>query len=64
MKQLEIREISEKDLKEKMEIELKELNQLKINHTITPLDNPSSIKVKRRDIARMHTELRERELKK
>ncbi|MFA6703123.1 MAG: 50S ribosomal protein L29 [Dysgonamonadaceae bacterium] len=64
MKQLEIREISEKDLKEKIEIQLKELNQLKINHTITPLDNPSSIKLKRTDIARMHTELRERELKK
>lgn len=64
MKQLEIREISEKDLKEKMDIQLKELNLTKINHTITPLDNPSSIKMKRRDIARMHTELRERELKK
>ena len=38
--------------------------QLKLNHQISPLENPSQIKAARRDIARMKTVLRERELNK
>ena len=62
-KQEELRELSDKDLKEKLDSEVMELSQLRINHTITPLDNSGSIKEKRRNIARIHTELRSRELK-
>ena len=62
-KQEELREISEKDLKERLEAETVALAQLKINHTITPLDDSGSIREKRRNIARIHTELRARELK-
>ena len=62
-KQEELREISDKDLKERLEAEMVALNQLKINHTITPLDDSGSIREKRRNIARIHTELRARELK-
>ncbi|MDO4171218.1 MAG: 50S ribosomal protein L29, partial [Prevotellaceae bacterium] len=35
-----------------------------LNHNIAPLENPSQIKAARRDIARMMTELRLRELNK
>ena len=62
-KQEEIRELPEKDLIERLDAEIIELNQLQINHTITPLDNSGQIKEKRRDIARLKTELRARELK-
>ena len=62
-KQEELREISDKDLKERLDAETVALNQLKINHTITPLDDSGSIREKRRNIARIHTELRARELK-
>ena len=62
-KQDEIRELPEKDLIERLDAEIIELNQLQINHTITPLDNSGQIKEKRRDIARLKTELRARELK-
>jgi large subunit ribosomal protein L29 len=62
-KQEEIRELPEKDLIERLDAEIIELNQLQINHTITPLDNSGLIKEKRRDIARIKTELRARELK-
>lgn len=62
-KQEELREISEKDLKERLEAETVALAQLKINHTITPLDDSGSIREKRRNIARIYTELRARELK-
>ena len=62
-KQEEIKELPEKDLIERLDAEIIELNQLQINHTITPLDNSGQIKEKRRDIARLKTELRARELK-
>jgi len=38
--------------------------ETKLNHAVTPMENPSQIKAARRDIARMKTELRQRELNK
>ena len=64
MKIKEIREFETKALVEKIENEEARLHQMKLNHTITPLENPSEIKAVRRDIARMKTELRQRELNK
>ncbi|WP_294083666.1 50S ribosomal protein L29 [Proteiniphilum sp. UBA5384] len=63
-KQEELKELSDKDLKERLDAEVIALTQLRINHTITPLDNSGLLKDKRRNIARIHTELRARELKK
>ncbi|MEA5128536.1 MAG: 50S ribosomal protein L29 [Proteiniphilum sp.] len=62
-KQEELQELSDKDLKERLDAEVIALTQLRINHTITPLDNSGLLKDKRRNIARIHTELRARELK-
>ena len=64
MKTKEIKELETKDLAERMEAEVAKYNQMKLNHSITPLENPSQIKAVRRDIARMKTELRLRELNK
>ena len=64
MKIAEIKDIETKDLVEKLETAVDALNKMKINHQITPLENPSLIKAARRDIARMKTELRQRELNK
>ncbi|MDD6506558.1 MAG: 50S ribosomal protein L29 [Prevotellaceae bacterium] len=64
MKMNEIKELADKDLREKMENAVVSLQQMKLNHSITPLENPSQIKATRRDIARMKTELRQRELNK
>ena len=64
MKIKEVREIETKDLAEKIEAEVAKYNQMKLNHAITPLENPSEIKKARRDIARMKTVLRQRELNK
>ena len=60
----EVRELETKDLVERIEAEVAKYNQMKLNHSITPLENPSQIKAVRRDIARMKTELRQRELNK
>ncbi len=64
MKMNELKDLETKDLAEKLENTVAQLNQLKLNHTIAPLENPSQIKAVRRDIARMKTELRQRELNK
>jgi large subunit ribosomal protein L29 len=64
MKIAEVRELSDKELKERLDAERIALNQMVLNHSVSPLDAPSKIKEKRRDIARFLTELRQRELKK
>ena len=64
MKIKEVRELDNKALAEKLEITETALYQMKLNHAISPLENPSQIKVARRDIARMKTELHQRELNK
>ena len=60
----EIKELADKDLREKLENAEQALTQMKLNHSVSPLENPSQIKAARRDIARMLTELRQRELNK
>jgi len=64
MKIKEVRELETKDLAERIETEVAKYNQMKLNHSIAPLENPSEIKITRRNIARMKTVLRERELNK
>ena len=64
MKTKEIKELETKELAEKLETEVAKYNMMKINHAVTPVENPSQIKAARRDIARMKTVLRERELNK
>ena len=62
MKIAEIRELSTKELLERVDAEVAAYDQKKINHSISPMDNPSQIKQQRRLIARIKTELRQREL--
>ena len=64
MKMTELKDLDVKELTEKLENAQAQLNQMKLNHSISPLENPSQIKTVRRDIARMKTELRHRELNK
>ena len=64
MKMTEVKELADKDLREKIETAENELQHMKLNHAVTPLENPSQIKAARRDIARMKSELHQRELKK
>lgn len=64
MKIAEVRELSDKELLERLDAEKIALTQLKLNHSVSPLDSSSDIKKKRRDIARFLTELRQRGIKK
>ncbi|MEA3477246.1 MAG: 50S ribosomal protein L29 [Bacteroidota bacterium] len=62
MKQEVIKEFGIEELKERLEDERKQLIKLKLNHAVSPLENPNKIKDYRRTIARMETELKSREL--
>ena len=64
MKIAEIREIATNELAERIQTEEANYNQMVLNHSIAPLENPAQIKNLRRTIARMKTELRQRELNK
>ena len=64
MKIAEIRELSTAELKERVEAEVTRYAQMKLNHAISPLENPEMLKQLRREIARMKGELRSRELNK
>lgn len=63
MKISEIKELSSKEIAERIDAEQTQLQKLRLNHSISPLDNPMKIKETRKNIARMKTELRERALK-
>jgi large subunit ribosomal protein L29 len=62
MKTSEIRELSTPDLIERIDTEKTMLVRMKLNHAITPLDNPQKIKQTKLTIARLMTELHTREL--
>ena len=61
MKAAEVREMSIADLRERIELEKANLDTMKMNHTISPLEDTSKIAKARRDIARMMTILAEKE---
>ncbi len=63
MKTAEIKEFSTQDLVERIETEKENLRKMKLNHNVSPLENPNTIKNSRRDIARMLTILRQRNSK-
>ena len=63
MKVKEIKELTDKEIQERIDAGKDELLRMKLSHSISPIDNPSQIKKVRKDIARFLTELRERELK-
>ena len=62
MKISEIKELSAPDLLERIDTERTMLVRMKLNHAITPLDNPQKVHEVKLTIARLLTELRTREL--
>ena len=62
MKTSEIKELNTPDLLERIDTEKTMLVRMKLNHAITPLDNPQKVREVKLTIARLLTELRTREL--
>jgi large subunit ribosomal protein L29 len=62
MKSSEIIELSNQELLEHIDNEKTSLVRMKLNHAISPLENPQKIKESRKTIARLMTEKRKREM--
>ena len=61
-KQEAIREMSTPDLNDRLDQAREQLVKMRINHAVSPLENPNQIRETRKNIARYLTELRRREL--
>ena len=62
MKQQVITELATSDMIERLALEKERLVKMKLSHAVSPVENPQTIKELRRNIARLETELRRREL--
>ena len=60
MKQQEIKQLSDTDLKSRIVFLEEKLMKLKISHKVTPIENPLQIRALRRTIARLLTEMGKR----
>ncbi|MDA3879860.1 MAG: 50S ribosomal protein L29 [Prolixibacteraceae bacterium] len=62
MKNSEIIELTTKEIAERIDAEKDKLNRMRLNHAVSPLDNPMDLKEVKKDIARLKTEMRKRQL--
>lgn len=62
MKTAELKDLSVDDLNEKLEEMIIAQEKLELAHAVSTIENPLRIKSNRKDIARIKTELRKREL--
>ena len=62
MKTSEIKELTTAEITEKLEIGKEELVKMCLNHSVNPLDNPMKIRYARKNIARLSTEIRKRQI--
>ena len=63
MKQQEVIKLSNEELNEQLVENKKKYNELKMDHAVSPLENPIQIKAIRKSIARIMTELNKRDNK-
>tara|TARA_B100001989_G_C24297103_1_gene343917 strand:+ start:52 stop:252 length:201 start_codon:yes stop_codon:yes gene_type:complete len=59
-----LKDVPDQELYEKLELERDKLIKMKMSHSVSPLENPMTIKFTRRSIARLLTEISSRKLKK
>tara|TARA_B100001250_G_C19062414_1_gene470691 strand:+ start:211 stop:408 length:198 start_codon:yes stop_codon:yes gene_type:complete len=57
MKKTEIKILTIEDLNDKLQEFEQKLFNLKMNHAVSPIENPLNIKIVRRTIARIKTEI-------
>jgi large subunit ribosomal protein L29 len=64
MKAKEIRELTDEEIRARIKEDSELLQKMKFNHAISEIESPAKIRTIRKDIARMHTILTERQSKK
>ncbi len=57
-----LKDLNEADLKARIQEDKLRLKKLEFAHAISPLENPMAIRGLRKDISRLNTELRKRQL--
>jgi large subunit ribosomal protein L29 len=62
MKISEIKELTTKEIAERIDTDKEKLTRMRLNHAVSPLENPLVLKDARKNIARLNTELRTRQL--
>jgi large subunit ribosomal protein L29 len=60
MKKEDIKELTTDELRLRLAEEKSMYSKLKMNHAVSPIENPMKIRITRRGIATIHTELTER----
>ncbi|NBC82009.1 MAG: 50S ribosomal protein L29 [Bacteroidetes bacterium] len=61
MESKEIRELSIKEIEERIENNELALKKMKLNHAVSPLDNPMKLKENKKTLARLKTILTEKQ---
>lgn len=61
-KSVELRNASDADLQDQLNENTVSLEKMKFDHTVSGIENPLQLRAVRRDIARIKTEIRRREL--
>jgi large subunit ribosomal protein L29 len=62
MKQEDIKQLSATDLIDRIKEQKTSLSKLKLNHSVSPIENPASITANRKTVARLQTEARARQI--
>lgn len=62
MKQEDIKQLSTTDLNDRIKEQKNSLSKLKLNHAVSPIENPASITASRKTVARLQTEQRARQI--
>lgn len=58
----DLKDLTEVELRDKLSDERSTLTKLRFNHAVSPIENPMMMRSKRKEVARILTELRKREL--
>lgn len=58
----ELKDLTDLELRDKLAEERQTLHKLRFSHAVSPIENPMQLRTKRKDIARVLTELRKREI--
>lgn len=61
-KGLDLNDLTVQELQDKLQEERNSLTRLRFSHTVSPIENPMQLRSKRKEVARIYTELRKREL--
>jgi large subunit ribosomal protein L29 len=58
----DLKDLTVVELQDKLQDERGTLSKLRFSHTVSPIENPMQLRSKKKEVARILTELRKREL--